>query len=68
MSKTGTQIRQHEHNAAYEEKAKEAEVAECKKNISEKQMLDAAYKDRDTRDFYQALKDKIQSAPKVLAS
>jgi hypothetical protein len=23
MSKTGTQIRQHEHNAAYEEKAKE---------------------------------------------
>jgi indole-3-glycerol phosphate synthase len=30
---------------------KEAEVAECKKNISEKQMLDAAYKDRDTRDF-----------------
>jgi hypothetical protein len=29
---------------------KEAEVAECKKNISEKQMLDAAYKDRDTRD------------------
>jgi hypothetical protein len=28
----------------------------CKKNISEKQMLDAAYKDRDTRDFYQAKK------------
>jgi hypothetical protein len=26
MSKTGTQIRQHEHNAAYEEKAKEAEA------------------------------------------
>jgi hypothetical protein len=30
-------------------------------NISEKQMLDAAYKDRDTRDFYQALKDKADA-------
>ena len=40
---------------------KEEEVAECKKNISEKQMLDAAYKDRDTRDFYQALKDKADA-------
>jgi hypothetical protein len=26
LSKTGAQIRQHEHNAAYEEKAKEAEA------------------------------------------
>jgi hypothetical protein len=26
MSKTGAQIRQHEHNAVYEEKAKEAEA------------------------------------------
>jgi hypothetical protein len=30
MSKTGAQIRQHEHNAVYEEKAKEAEGLESK--------------------------------------
>ncbi len=40
---------------------KEIEIAECKKQISEKQMLDAAYKDRETRDFYQALKDKADA-------
>ncbi len=37
---------------------KEEEVAECKNNISVKKMLEDAYKNRDTRDFYQALKDK----------
>ncbi|SEH87008.1 indole-3-glycerol-phosphate synthase [Bathymodiolus azoricus thioautotrophic gill symbiont] len=40
---------------------KEVEIAECKNNISEKQMLDTAYKNRDTRDFYQALKDKADA-------
>ncbi|KAA0448410.1 MAG: hypothetical protein FXV79_04815 [Candidatus Thioglobus sp.] len=38
---------------------KEAEVAACKENISAQSMLEAAYKNRDTRDFYQALKDKV---------
>ncbi|CAB9542475.1 Indole-3-glycerol phosphate synthase (EC 4.1.1.48) [uncultured Gammaproteobacteria bacterium] len=37
---------------------KEEEIAECKNNISVKKMLEDAYKNRDTRDFYQALKDK----------
>jgi indole-3-glycerol phosphate synthase len=39
---------------------KEEEIAACKEKVSAKAMLDAAYKDRDTRDFYQALKDKVQ--------
>ncbi|MDC9715006.1 MAG: indole-3-glycerol phosphate synthase TrpC [Gammaproteobacteria bacterium] len=39
-------------------KRKEEEVAECENNISAKKMLEDAYKDRNTRDFYQALKDK----------
>lgn len=37
---------------------KEEEVAACKKNISAQNMLESAYKNRNTRDFYQALKDK----------
>ncbi len=37
---------------------KEEEIAECKNKISVKKMLEDAYKNRDTRDFYQALKDK----------
>ncbi|BAS68197.1 MAG: indole-3-glycerol phosphate synthase TrpC [Gammaproteobacteria bacterium] len=37
---------------------KEEEIATCKENISVQKMLDAAYKNRDTQDFYQALKDK----------
>lgn len=37
---------------------KEEEVAECKNNISVKKMLEDAYQNRDTRDFYQALKNK----------
>ncbi|SFV87185.1 Indole-3-glycerol phosphate synthase [hydrothermal vent metagenome] len=37
---------------------KEEEIATRKEVISVQKMLDAAYKDRDTQDFYQALKDK----------
>lgn len=37
---------------------KEVEVATCKEKISAQDMLEAAYKDRDTQDFYQVLKDK----------
>ena len=33
-------------------------LGQCKNNISVKKMLEDAYKNRDTRDFYQALKDK----------
>lgn len=40
---------------------KELEIAECKNKISEKQMLDDAYKNCDTRDFYQALKNKADA-------
>ncbi len=40
---------------------KKVEIAECKNNISEKQMLDTAYKNRNTRDFYQMLKDKVDA-------
>ncbi|SMN12598.1 Indole-3-glycerol phosphate synthase [Bathymodiolus heckerae thiotrophic gill symbiont] len=39
-------------------KRKEEEVAECENNISANKMLEDAYKNRNTRDFYQALKDK----------
>ncbi len=38
---------------------KRAEVAACKENISAQSMQEAAYKNCDTRDFYQALKDKV---------
>jgi len=37
---------------------KEEEVAACKEITSAQKMLDNAYKDRNTRDFYQALKNK----------
>jgi indole-3-glycerol phosphate synthase len=37
---------------------KKIEIAACKEKISAKIMLDAAYQDRDTQDFYQALKNK----------
>lgn len=40
---------------------KEEEVGACKENISAQDMLESAYKDRSTRDFYQALKDKVDS-------
>lgn len=38
---------------------KKEEIAACKKNTSAQDMLEYAYKNRDTRDFYQALKDKV---------
>ncbi len=37
---------------------KEQEIIECKNNISFDKMMKKAYKNRDTRDFYQALKNK----------
>ncbi|EEZ80331.1 MAG: indole-3-glycerol phosphate synthase TrpC [Candidatus Thioglobus sp.] len=38
---------------------KKQEIIECKNNISFDQMMKKAYDDRETRDFYQALKDKV---------
>jgi indole-3-glycerol phosphate synthase len=38
---------------------KEQEVIECKKIISFDKMMKKAYDDRETLDFYQALKDKV---------
>lgn len=40
---------------------KKFEIAESKNKISEKQMLDAANRNHDTRDFYQTLKDKANA-------
>jgi len=37
---------------------KEQEIIECKNNISFDKMMKKAYDNRETRDFYQALKDK----------
>lgn len=39
-------------------KRKKEEIAKCKDNISVKHMLEAAYKNRSTKDFYQALKNQ----------
>ncbi|MBT6922513.1 MAG: indole-3-glycerol-phosphate synthase TrpC, partial [Candidatus Ruthia sp.] len=38
---------------------KEQEVIERKKNISFDQLMKKAYDDRETIDFYQALKNKV---------
>jgi indole-3-glycerol phosphate synthase (EC 4.1.1.48) len=38
---------------------KEQEVIECKKIISFDNMMKKAYDDRETLDFYQALRDKV---------
>ena len=38
---------------------KEQEIIECKNNISFDKMMKEAYDNRETRDFYQALKDKV---------
>lgn len=38
---------------------KTQEIAVCKANISPDQMMEKAYANRDTRDFYQALKNKV---------
>ncbi|BAF61864.1 indole-3-glycerol phosphate synthase TrpC [Candidatus Vesicomyidisocius calyptogenae] len=40
---------------------KKVEIAECKNNIPENQMLDVAYKNHNTNNFYQALKDKVDT-------
>lgn len=38
---------------------KQQEIAECKNNLSADKIIEQAYGDRNTRDFYQALQDKV---------